>query len=47
MIERLAAAGIKVYPGVTGDADRAVASLIAGTLDVNEDAVHSGCHHHE
>ena len=47
MIDRLAAAGIKAYPGVTGDADRAVASLIAGTLAVNEDAVHGGCHHHE
>ena len=29
-----------------GDADQAAAALIAGTLKTDEDAVHSGCHHH-
>ena len=45
MVERLKGFGIKAYPGIVGDADRAVESLIDGTLDVNVDAVHSGCHH--
>lgn len=45
MIERLQGFGIKAYPGIVGDADQAVESLITGTLDVNTDAVHSGCHH--
>jgi len=46
MIERLAAAGIKAYPGVTGDADKAAADLAAGKLAFNESAIHDGCHHH-
>lgn len=40
----LAEAGIKLYGGVTGSADEAVAALLAGTLDYNPD-VH--CSHHE
>ena len=46
MIGRLEGYGIKAYPGVTGDADQAVTALLSGTLKTNEDAVHSGCHHH-
>ena len=43
---RLEGNGIKAYPGVTGDADQAAAALTDGTLQTDEDAVHSGCHHH-
>jgi len=46
MIDRLAVYGIKAYPGVTGSADEAAEKLVNGTLEVNEDAVHDGCHHH-
>ena len=46
MVERLNSFGIKVYPGIEGEADQAVADFLSGTLEVNEDAVHSGCHHH-
>jgi len=46
MIDRLESFGIKAYPGVTGDADAAVESLLAGTLDTDASAVHDGCHHH-
>jgi len=45
MIGKLAACGIKAYPGVTGDADQAVSDLLAGRLAVNEEAIHEGCHH--
>jgi len=45
MVDRLAAFGIKTYPGVSGDADEAAAALAAGTLSVNADAVHEGCRH--
>lgn len=41
----LAQAGIELYPGVQGDADAAVAALLAGTLDYNPDTVCN--HHHE
>ena len=41
----LAQAGIRLYPGVTGDADRAVADLLAGRLEYDPDTVCS--HHHE
>lgn len=40
----LAAAGITVYPGVTGSADAAAAALAAGTLSFDPDAA---CAHHE
>ena len=45
MVGRLASFGIKAYPGITGEADAAVEKLLNGTLDVNEEAVHTGCHH--
>ena len=40
----LANAGIRLYGGVSGDADAAVAALIAGKLDYDPD-VH--CDHHD
>ncbi len=46
MVGLLESFGIKAYPGVTGSADEAVERLLAGTLSVNADAVHEGCHHH-
>ena len=46
MVERLRGFGIRTYPGIEGKADQAVSDLLAGTLDVNAEAVHSGCHHH-
>ena len=48
----LAAAGIALYAGVTGDADRAVEELLAGTLRYSAGAncshhgEHHGEHHH-
>ena len=42
--QALAQAGIKLYPGVTGEADQAVAALMAGTLSYNPDTV---CAHHD
>ena len=39
----LAEAGIKLYAGCSGDADRCVAELLAGTLDYAEAAT---CDHH-
>lgn len=45
----LAEAGIKLYGGVSGDADAAVEALLAGKLDFNPDVKcdHHGEHHHE
>lgn len=40
----LAQAGIALYPGASGDADAAVAALLAGTLAYDPDTV---CAHHE
>ena len=40
----LAAAGIKLYGGVSGDADEAVEAFINKTLDYNPDVK---CSHHE
>lgn len=40
----LAAAGIKLYGGVSGNADDAVAALIAGELDYDPDVK---CSHHD
>lgn len=40
----LANAGIKLYGGVTGDADAAVQALLDGKLDYNPDVK---CNHHE
>ena len=40
----LAAAGIRLYGGVSGDADAAVEALLAGRLDYDPDAK---CDHHE
>lgn len=41
----LAQAGIKLYPGASGEADKAVEDLLKGTLDYNPDTLCS--HHHE
>ena len=45
----LAAAGIQLYGGVSGDADAAAEALVAGTLayDANVMCNHHGEHHHE
>lgn len=40
----LAEAGIKLYGGVSGDADKAVEELLAGTLGYNPDVK---CDHHD
>ena len=40
----LAEAGIKLYGGVSGDADKAVEELMAGTLGYNPDVK---CDHHD
>lgn len=40
----LAQAGIQLYGGVSGDADQAVADLLAGKLDFDPAAE---CHHHD
>ena len=42
-------AGIRLYGGVTGDADQAVADLLAGNLNYDPDAMcdHHGEHHGE
>lgn len=44
----LAAAGIRLYGGVSGDADAAVEALVAGNLDYNPNVRcnHHGEHHH-
>ena len=45
----LAEAGIKLYGGVSGDADAAVEAFLAGKLDFNPNVKcdHHGEHHHE
>ena len=45
----LAAAGIQLYGGVSGDADQAAEALAAGTLAYNPNVMcsHHGEHHHE
>ena len=45
----LAAAGIRLYGGVSGNADAAVEALISGNLtyDPNVQCSHHGAHHHE
>ena len=40
----LSAAGIKLYGGVSGDADAAVEAFVNGTLDYNPDVK---CSHHD
>ena len=40
----LAQAGVKLYAGVAGDADQAVAELLAGTLQFSSSA---NCSHHD
>lgn len=40
----LAQAGIRLYPGVTGDADRAAEALLAGKLAYDPDTT---CAHHD
>lgn len=40
----LANAGIMLYPGVVGSADKAAKALAEGTLEYDENAT---CHHHE
>lgn len=42
--QALAQAGIRLYPGVTGEADQAVQALLAGTLNYDPDTL---CTHHE
>jgi len=44
----LAEAGITLYGGVSGNADKAVDALLSGTLSYNPDAAcgHHGEHHH-
>lgn len=39
----LTQAGIKLYPGASGNADDCVKALLAGTLDYNPDTM---CNHH-
>jgi len=45
----LAAAGIKLYGGISGDADKAVEAFLAGELVFNPDVqcTHHGEHHHD
>lgn len=43
--QALAAQGIRLYPGVTGDADESAAALLNGTLIFNPDTMCN--HHHE
>ncbi|MCD8189401.1 MAG: DUF134 domain-containing protein [Clostridiales bacterium] len=45
----LASSGVKLYGGVTGEADAAVEALLAGNLAYNPDVQcsHHGGHHHE
>lgn len=45
----LAEAGIELYGGVSGDADKAVNDLLTGTLQYNPDVAcnHHGEHHHD
>lgn len=45
MAEAIVSMGMELYPGVIGDADAAVASYLAGELESNDEAVHTGCHH--
>lgn len=47
--QALASAGIKLYGGVSGNADAAVEALISGNLNYNPDVKcnHHGEHHHE
>lgn len=47
--DALAAAGIRIYGGVSGDADAAAQALAAGTLAYNPHVMcnHHGEHHHE
>lgn len=47
--QALAAAGIALFGGVTGEADRAVAAFLEKKLVFNPDVAcsHSGEHHHE
>lgn len=40
----LSEAGIDLYPGVSGNADKAAESLLAGNLDYNPD---TRCNHHQ
>lgn len=42
--EALGQAGIQLYPGVTGEADQAVADLLAGRLSYDPD---TRCTHHD
>ena len=44
----LAEAGIRLYAGIQGDADEAVAKMIAGTLEYEKNPIcdHHGEHHH-
>ena len=45
----MAEAGIQIYGGVSGGADEAVASFLAGTLAYDPDVCcsHHGEHHHQ
>ena len=43
--EALSTAGINIYPGVTGEADKAAEALASGTLSYDSEAMCD--HHHE
>ena len=42
--QALSDAGVRLYPGASGDADEAVRALLSGTLAFNPDEM---CHHHD
>ncbi len=44
MVDAITSTGATLYTGITGDADAAVAALIAGTLTTDPSAVHTCSH---
>lgn len=46
MVNKLEAKEMKVFAGVTGNADDAVQAFLDGTLIGSASAIHEGCHHH-
>lgn len=45
MVGKLQSQGMQVIPGIVGNADEAVQSLLDGTLQSNANAIHEGCHY--
>ena len=45
LVDMIHSLGMELYPGVTGDADKAAEKFLSGELQTNEEAVHVGCHH--